>query len=118
MEVVDYFEKCPSSVSLKIVILVLNLSINQGWATRKVDLSIYLLGCLSRGCLPFPPILFDTDEYRAKMVTQLNKSFHGQVQSPLYWYNYLKGSFEVINFKPRPLDPCVFHVRGMISLIY
>ena len=39
-------------------------------------------------------------------------------QSPLYWYNHLKGAFEATGFKPFPLDPCIFYGRGVVALIY
>ena len=36
---------------------------------------------------------FDTGEDKAKMVMKRNNSLYGLVQSPLYWYNNLKGKF-------------------------
>ena len=66
------------------------------------------------------PYYFDSDtgEDRSNMVMKLNNSIYGLVQAPLYWYNNLKGYFEAIGFKARPLDPCMLYVRGMIALIY
>ena len=52
------------------------------------------------------------------MITNLNKSLYGLVQSPLYWYNHLKGNFEARGFKPSPMDPFTFYGRCMIALIY
>ena len=52
------------------------------------------------------------------MSMKLNKSLYGLVQPPLYWYNNLKGAVEERGFKPRPLGPCIFYGRGVISLIY
>ena len=52
------------------------------------------------------------------MITNLNKSLCGLVQGPLYWHNNLKGAFEARGFKPSPMDPYMFYVRGFIELIY
>ena len=30
----------------------------------------------------------------------------------------MKGAFYERDFKPSPLDPCIFYVRGIISIIY
>ena len=52
------------------------------------------------------------------MVMKINKNLYGLVKSPLFCYNNMKGGFEEIGFKPRNMDPCMFYIRGMISIIY
>ena len=52
------------------------------------------------------------------MVTNVNKSLYGLVQTPLYWYNHLKGAFEARGFKPSPMDTFMFYGRVMVALIY
>ena len=52
------------------------------------------------------------------MVMKINKNLYGLVKSPLFCYNNMKGGFEELGFKPSNMDPCMFYIRGMISLIY
>ena len=121
VEGVDYFVNYSPVVSWTTARLMLILSIKQGWATRKVDLSnAFVQDNLVEDVYLALPSYFDseTSEYRANMVMNLNKSIYGMVEYLLYWYNHLRGDFEAICFKPRPLDPYILYGRSMITLIY
>ena len=86
MKAIYYFEKYVPFVSWTTVILMLILSINQGWATKQVDFSNYLFqATLVEGvCIAFPYYFgFETGEDREKMVTKIKKSLYGMVQAPL-----------------------------------
>ena len=65
------------------------------------------------------PYYFDSSigKDRSNMFMKLNKSLYLLIQSSLYWYNHLKGSFEARGFKPSPMHPCMFYGRGMLKLI-
>ena len=100
---------------------MLSLSINQGWATRQVDFSNDFVQAtlLEDFCLTLPYYFeSDTGEYRYNMVMMINKNLYGMVKPPLFCYNDTKGGFEEICFKPRNMDPCMFYIRCMISIIY
>ena len=109
VEGVYYFEKHPPVVSCTTVRLMLILSINQGWATIKVDLSNIFVQATLVEDVYTPPIPYyfysDTGKDRANMVIKLNKSLYRMVQYPLYCYNHMKGDFEARCFKPSHLYP-------------
>ena len=101
--------------------LMLSLSINQGWATRQMDFSnAFVQDNLVEDV--YLSLMYysdsDTGEDRDELAMKLNKSLYRIVQSHLYCYNFLKGSFEGGVLKPSPLDPCMFYGRGIIALMY
>ena len=49
---------------------------------------------------------------------KLNNSLYGLVQTPLCWYNNVKGNFEARGFQQSPQDHCMFYGKGMIAIIY
>ena len=121
MEGLYYVGKYAPVVSWTTVKLMMSLSTNQGWDTIQVDFSYaFVQDTLVDDIYLYLTSYFDsdTDEDRAKMVMNINKSLYGLVQEPFYRYNHLEGVFESRGFKPRPLDTCMFYGRGMIELIY
>ena len=88
MEGVYYFEKYAPVVSWTTFILMLRLSTNQVWDTRKVDSSNNFVPATLVGYVYIDlPYYFEpeTGEDRADMVIKLNKSLYVLVQPPLYW---------------------------------
>ena len=100
---------------------MLILRINQQCATRQITFSNdFFKTTLVEGVYIALPSYFDTytDKDRAEIFMKINNSLYALLQSPFDYYNHLKGSFEAIGFKPRPLDPCMFYGRGIFLLIY
>ena len=49
---------------------------------------------------------------------KLNKSLYGLVQSPMYWFQYLRDKLEDLGLKQSRIDPCLFYGDGICVLIY
>ena len=100
MEGVHDFETYSLVVYWTTVRLMLSLSTNQVWDTRKLIFSNdFVQATLVKDFYLALPYYFDseTGEYRSNMVIKTNQSLYGMVLSTLYLYNYLKGALSKEN---------------------
>jgi histone deacetylase 1/2 len=74
--------------------MVMNLAVQQGWATRQVDfLNTFVQAELKDEVyVELPEMFRDKQNHGRKdgIVLKLNKLLYGLVQAPLSWYNHLQ----------------------------
>ena len=118
---VDFFESYAPVVAWSTVRMVMNIAIQQGWATRQVDFSnAFVQATLEEEVyLEMPAMFSDENLLGAEpTVLKLNKSLYGLVQAPRSWYQHLQKGLDDLDFKPSPLDPAMYYGRGMILITY
>ncbi len=86
---VDYFESYLPVASWSTVQMVMNLAIQQGWATRQVDISnAFVQAKLKEELYVELPEMFCNEQNHGNkdgVVLKLNKLLYGLVQAPLSW---------------------------------
>jgi hypothetical protein len=85
---VDYFESYAPVASWSTFRMVMNLAIQQGWATHQVD----FLNLKEEVYVELPEMFRHEQNHRSKdgVVLKLNRSLYGLVQALLSWYNNLQ----------------------------
>jgi hypothetical protein len=119
---VDYFESYAPVASWSTIRMVMNLAIQQGWATRHTDFSnAFVQATLAEEVyVELPEMFRDEHENGSKdgVVLKLHKSLYGLVQAPRTWYHHLQKGLHQLDFKVSPLDPGMYYGRGMILITY
>jgi hypothetical protein len=118
---VDFFESYAPVVAWSTVRMVMNIAIQQGWASRQVDFSnAFVQATLEEEVYLEMPAMFADETLLGDEATvlKLNKSLYGLVQAPRSWYQHLQKGLDDLDFKPSPLDPAMYYGRGMILITY
>jgi hypothetical protein len=102
--------------------MVMNLAVQQGWATRHVHFSnAFVQATLTDEVyVELPEIFCDKQKNGPKdgVELKLSKSLYGLVQAPLSWYNHLQKGLNDLDFKVSLLDLGMYFGRGMILITY
>ena len=102
--------------------MVINIAIQQGWATRQVDFSnAFVQARLKEEVYLDLPAMFSDENQNSTdegVVLKLNKSLYGLVQAPRSWYHHLQHGLANLDFVPSAEDPGMYYGRGMILIIY
>ena len=89
IEGVDYFESYAPVVAWSTVRMVVNIAIQRGWATRKVDFSTaFVQARLKEEVYLELPAMFSDENQNSTddgVVLKLKKSLYGLVQAPRSW---------------------------------
>jgi histone deacetylase 1/2 len=119
---VDYFESYAPVASWTTILMVMNLAVQRGWATRQVDFSnAFVQAELTEEVhVDLPEMFRDEQNHGSKdgVVLKLNKLLYGLVQAPLSWYNHLQKGLQELDFKVSKLDPGMYFGWGIIPITY
>jgi hypothetical protein len=119
---VDYFESYAPVASWATIRMVMNIAIQQNWATRHTDFSsAFVQAPLAEEVyVELPEMFRDEQDHGSKdgVVLKLNKSLYGLVQAPRTWYHHLQKGLNKLDFHVSTLDPGMYYGRGMILITY
>jgi hypothetical protein len=93
--------------------MVMNLAIQQGWATRHMDFSnAFVQATLAEEVYVELPEMFRNKHDNGSkdgVVLKLHKSLYGLVQAPRTWYHHLQKGLTKLDFTVSPLDPGMYY---------
>jgi hypothetical protein len=119
---VDYFESYASVAAWSTIRIVMNLALQNGWATPHMDFSsAFVQAPLGEEVYVEVPEMFCDDNnngHKDGVVLKLNKSLYGLVQAPRTWYHHLQKGLHQLDFPVSDLDPGMYYGRGMILITY
>jgi hypothetical protein len=120
IEGVDFFDIYAPVVAWSTVRMLMNIAIQQGWASWQVDFSnTFVQATLEEEVYVKMPAMFANEHSNGKdaVILKLNKRLYGLAQAPhSSWHQHLQKYLEKLSFKPSDLDAAIYYGHGMIII--